>query len=164
MQRAPPLVVETALHDVLPAAALRLAQRSNIVNIEARPFDPDSYEQEELEYIDETGNTRVRVQSTIRWRHAPGPDGEQRRQSNARFVRWSDGSLQLMVGEEVLDVKEIDLRGDHNYLYARWPGLLQVGGGRGGGHRPVCRPASCAAATWACLMRPVAGVAACGAL
>lgn len=32
------------------------------------------------------------------------------RESNARFVRWSDGSLQLVLGDEVLDVKEIDTR------------------------------------------------------
>ena len=37
-------------------------------------------------------------------------EGNQVQQSNARFVRWSDGSLQLMVGDEVLDVKEIDIR------------------------------------------------------
>jgi len=37
-------------------------------------------------------------------------EGNQVRESNARFVRWSDGSLQLLVGDEVLDVKEIDTR------------------------------------------------------
>ena len=35
-------------------------------------------------------------------------EGNQVRESNARFVRWSDGSLQLVVGDEVMDVKEID--------------------------------------------------------
>jgi RNA polymerase-associated protein LEO1 len=46
--------------------------------------------------------------AACRWRWAVDDDGNQVRESNARFVRWSDGSLQLMVGEEVLDVKEID--------------------------------------------------------
>lgn len=61
-----------------------------------------------------------------RWRWAPGPDGEQVRQSNARFVRWSDGSLQLWLGDEVLDAKEIDISGDHSYAFVRHQQLIQV--------------------------------------
>ena len=37
----------------------------------------------------------------------------------SRFVRWSDGSLQLLIGEEVLDVSEVDTTSDHGYLYSR---------------------------------------------
>ncbi len=48
------------------------------------------------------------------------------RQSNARFVRWSDGSLQLWLGDEVLDAKEIDVSGDHNYAFVRHQQLIQV--------------------------------------
>lgn len=43
-----------------------------------------------------------------RWRWAADEAGNSVRESNARFVRWSDGSLQLLLGDEVLDVKEID--------------------------------------------------------
>lgn len=43
-----------------------------------------------------------------RWRWGTDGEGASVRESNARFVRWSDGSLQLLVGDEVLDVKEID--------------------------------------------------------
>ncbi len=39
--------------------------------------------------------------------------------ASARFVRWSDGSLQLLIGEEVLDVAEVDTSSDHGYLYSR---------------------------------------------
>lgn len=55
-----------------------------------------------------------------------GPDGEPARQSNARFVRWSDGSLQLWLGDEVLDAKEIDIRGDQNFAFVRHQQLIQV--------------------------------------
>jgi len=34
-------------------------------------------------------------------------------------VRWSDGSLQLLIGDEVLDVSEVDTTSDHGYLYSR---------------------------------------------
>ena len=39
--------------------------------------------------------------------------------SRARFVRWSDGSLQLLIGDEVLNVSEVDAASDHGYLYSR---------------------------------------------
>eukprot|EP00887_Chlorella_sp_A99_P005619 scaffold1.g5619.t1 len=143
LARAPPLAVAVPLHDVLPPRDLRLAKLSNIVRIEQAPFSPDTYELEEAEYVDEAGTRRVQLANRIRWRYAPaGPGGAPTRQSNARFVRWSDGSLQLLVGDEALDVREIDVAGDHNYVYARVPGLLQArgargtgGGGRGEGRR-----------------------------
>ena len=38
---------------------------------------------------------------------------------SSRFVRWSDGSLQLLVGDEALDVAELDMGRDHNFLFLR---------------------------------------------
>lgn len=38
---------------------------------------------------------------------------------HCRFVRWSDGSLQLLIGDEVLDVAEVDIEKDNNYLFLR---------------------------------------------
>ena len=52
--------------------------------------------------------------------------GGQRYESNARFVRWSDGSRQLLLGDEVLDVAEQDVAGDHHYLFVRHQGLIQA--------------------------------------
>ena len=54
------------------------------------------------------------------------PSGGQRYESNARFVRWSDGSRQLLLGDEVLDVAEQDVAGDQHYLFVRHQGLIQV--------------------------------------
>lgn len=34
-------------------------------------------------------------------------------------MRWSDGSLQLLVGDEALDVAELDMGRDHNFLFLR---------------------------------------------
>ena len=50
----------------------------------------------------------------IRWRHKRGnlgrpelgDDGRALRESNTRLVRWSDGSTQLLVGDEAFDVGE----------------------------------------------------------
>lgn len=40
-------------------------------------------------------------------------------ESNARFVRWSDGSIQLLIGNEVLDVSEQDAQHDQAHLFLR---------------------------------------------
>lgn len=41
------------------------------------------------------------------------------RESNARFVRWSDGSLGLFVGGELYDVTAQDTSKESNYLFVR---------------------------------------------
>ena len=50
-------------------------------------------------------------------------------------MRWSDGSRQLLLGDEVLDVAEQDVAGDHHYLFVRHQGLIQV--------RPTLHRAEC---------------------
>lgn len=44
---------------------------------------------------------------------------ELQRESNARFVRWSDGSLQLLLGNEVLDITVQDAQHDQAHLFLR---------------------------------------------
>lgn len=43
-----------------------------------------------------------------------------------RFIRWSDGSLQLHIGDEVLDVAEHDVRNDHSFLFIRHSQIIQA--------------------------------------
>ena len=60
---------------------------SNIINIEAKPFDPATYkEAEEEEYVDNDGTKRVRMrdQNVIRWRRTVNEDGSSGMESNAR--------------------------------------------------------------------------------
>lgn len=40
-------------------------------------------------------------------------------QSNARFVRWSDDSLQLLIGNEVLDISVQNAQHDQSHLFLR---------------------------------------------
>ncbi|KAJ1422298.1 Leo1-like protein [Sesbania bispinosa] len=50
-------------------------------------------------------------------------------ESNARFVRWSDGSLQLLIGNEVLDISVQDAQHDQAHLFLRHgKGILQSQG------------------------------------
>ena len=76
--------------------------------MEPRPFDPQTYEDEidEEETLDEEGRARLKlkVENTIRWRTNFDKDGNAIQESNARMVRWSDGSLSLYLGSEAFDV------------------------------------------------------------
>ncbi len=63
----------------LPAhTSVAAPQTSNIMHLEARPFDPVTFEKEEEAIEDEvTGEVKVRLrdESTIRWRIVPDGQG-----------------------------------------------------------------------------------------
>ncbi|XP_061451525.1 RNA polymerase-associated protein LEO1 [Rhineura floridana] len=95
----------------------------NFLSVEPRPFDPQYYEDEfeDEEMLDEEGRTRLKlkVENTIRWRTRRDDEGNEVRESNARIVKWSDGSMSLHLGNEVFDVYKAPLQGDHNHLFIR---------------------------------------------
>lgn len=49
---------------------------------------------------------KLKVENTIRWRWVKDEQGNERRQANARVVRWSDGSLSLQLGKELFDINQ----------------------------------------------------------
>ncbi|GBP06246.1 Another transcription unit protein [Eumeta japonica] len=71
--------------------------------------------------MDEEGRQRVKlkVSNTIRWREYMNNIGDMIKESNARFVRWSDGSMSLHLGNEIFDVFKQPLHGDHNHMFIR---------------------------------------------
>uniref|UniRef100_A0A1B0A552 Another transcription unit protein n=1 Tax=Glossina pallidipes TaxID=7398 RepID=A0A1B0A552_GLOPL len=95
----------------------------NFLSVETRPFDPETYEDEidEEETMDEEGRQRIKlkVSNTIRWREYMNNSGKMIKESNARFVRWSDGSMSLHLGNEIFDVYRQPLHGDHNHMFIR---------------------------------------------
>lgn len=46
----------------------------------------------------------MKVENTIRWREILDDEGNIKKESNARFVKWSDGSFSLHLGGEIFDV------------------------------------------------------------
>ena len=143
----PPMKVAAALLDAPQTSTLRVAKLSNILAVEPEAFDPNTYQLSQVEYLDDRGQKRVRLshENAIRWRWATGPDGGLVRESNARIVEWSDGSRTLSVGDEVFDVREIDISGEHTFLYARIPNLIQAQGRLE--QKFVFRPASLSSGT-----------------
>ncbi|KAJ2892371.1 Paf1 complex component [Coemansia aciculifera] len=101
--------------------AFILARTPNILQLDPTPFSPDSYEdliQKEHEVAAKHGvKDAVRpelasavegiISNTIRWRRTTGSDGKERRESNARLVRWSDGSTSIVIGGQVPEAYSI---------------------------------------------------------
>ena len=96
----------------------------NFLSMESRPFDPDTYEDEldeDQNQQDEEGRTRLKlkVENTIRWRQSYDKEGNPVKESNARVVKWSDGSYSLHLGNEIFDVYKQPLQSDFNHLFIR---------------------------------------------
>jgi RNA polymerase-associated protein LEO1 len=68
----------------------------NFLSVETRPFDPNLYEDEigEDEVLDEEGRARLKlkVENTVRWRQVEDEYGNSVKESNAKIVKWSDGT------------------------------------------------------------------------
>lgn len=47
---------------------------------------------------------KLKVENTMRWREVVDDDGNVKKESNARMVKWSDGSYSLHLGSEIFDV------------------------------------------------------------
>lgn len=62
---------------------------------------------------------KLKVSNTVRWREDLDSDGNPFKESNARIVKWSDGSMSLHLGSEIFDVYKQPLQGDHNHLFIR---------------------------------------------
>ena len=117
---APPVHYE--LPDLPRPAAdsknLYLVRMPNILQIEPRPYDTASYTRALQDEADEDDEGTKRTENVVRWREREG--GE--RQSNARIVNWSDGSMTLHVGSEVLAASSQKLAEGTTQLWARHKG------------------------------------------
>lgn len=96
----------------------------NFLSVESRPFDATTYEDEMEDddtLLDEEGRNRLKlkVENTIRWKKYKDENGMDIEESNARMVRWSDGSMSLHLGSEIFDAHQMALMNDHNHLFIR---------------------------------------------
>jgi len=123
-------VPETRIEVEVPKIAtdlgreLHFVKLPNFLSVESRPYDQETYEDEMDEEMtqDEEGRARLKlkVENTIRWRYGIDKEtGQPKKESNARVVRWSDGSLSLHLGSEIFDVHKQPLQSDFNHLFIR---------------------------------------------
>ncbi|KZV72209.1 Leo1-domain-containing protein [Peniophora sp. CONT] len=83
----------------------------NFLKIDAKPFNPDTYEGPEEELAkgsrDRDMLVKLRVENTVRWRWTKDAEDRDVRQSNARVIRWSDGTSSLRLGKEYFDMSSV---------------------------------------------------------
>lgn len=115
-----PPVSKVVANIALAATAQRftpshLARLPLFLKLESGEFQPAQYIAHRKEAVErephgddrtEEVERRLRCENTIRWR----TDQDGVRQSNSRFVRWSDGSWTLQVGKEHFDIAGLDTR------------------------------------------------------
>jgi len=104
--------------------------------VDTKPFDPETYDDDTEKNGDEADNMqriKLKVENTIRWRFKDGQQNdpsisalEREKESNARFVRWSDGSLSLVLGEEMFQVNAQTLQNQHQFLVVHHPSELML--------------------------------------
>ncbi|KDN43246.1 hypothetical protein RSAG8_06213, partial [Rhizoctonia solani AG-8 WAC10335] len=79
----------------------------NFLKLDTKPFHNETYEGPQDDYEGEERKESaimLDVTNTIRWRWVQGESGEMKKQSNARIVKWSDGSMSLQLGTELFDI------------------------------------------------------------
>lgn len=109
-------------------ARAAVAKLSNIFGVNPRAFDAATHATETVTFVDADGIERMRTsdENVVRWRVNPTSGAVE---SNARVVEWSDGSRQLFIGDEVLEMTEREApASDEAFLYLRRPGLMQARG------------------------------------
>ncbi|BGO92549.1 hypothetical protein NBRC10512_000469 [Rhodotorula toruloides] len=81
------------------------AKMPNFLQLKTTAFDEAKWSPEEEEAETESqGRPPLPDENTIRWRWTKDELGQVIKQSNARIVRWSDGSLSLQLGAELFDM------------------------------------------------------------
>ncbi|KAG5647900.1 hypothetical protein DXG03_007824 [Asterophora parasitica] len=87
----------------------------NFVKVDSKPFHPDIYmgpehDEEELAQAESqrerSMTIKLKVENTLRWRWTKDESGVERRESNSRVIRWSDGTLSLKLGKELFDINQ----------------------------------------------------------
>mmetsp|Transcript_35308 Transcript_35308/g.40086 ORF Transcript_35308/g.40086 Transcript_35308/m.40086 type:complete len:364 (+) Transcript_35308:24-1115(+) len=80
---------------------------SNIINVDVNRFDTDTFNINNFAEKVQKGEIGANIGNLIRWKYNKAGDVV----SNARLVKWSDGTSQIYVGNEPFDVLEYDLKG-----------------------------------------------------
>lgn len=88
-------------------------QVPTFLTVDPLAFDPSSFLRSAEEDERKDGGNLEKSQSrnldnvnTIRWKFSRDSDGKMTKESNSRYIRWSDGSLSLQLGSEIFDVIE----------------------------------------------------------
>ncbi|KAJ3188462.1 hypothetical protein HDU85_005614 [Gaertneriomyces sp. JEL0708] len=98
-----------------------LSRLPNFMHVQPEPFDPSTFdEEEEAEEQERDDGLHLSVDNVIRWRELVDSKGAATKESNARLIRWEDGSFSMVLGTEFYDVSITD-GVPHQYLTVQFP-------------------------------------------
>ncbi|CAI2162174.1 8454_t:CDS:2 [Funneliformis geosporum] len=88
-----------------------IAKLPNFFTYCTQAYAPESYTEED-DY--KHGNTiRLGAENTIRWRYKRN---EMVKESNTKMIKWSDGTMSLLIGEEMFLINSHDISKQHTFL------------------------------------------------
>lgn len=97
-----------------------LAKLGNVLSVQPKKFEVDTFAPENpVEYDDEQGRTQIKgcgIENYIRWR-----ENEGKKESNAKLVKWEDGSYTMFIGGEAFEVTITE--NPHTFSYIRHRGI-----------------------------------------
>ncbi|KAJ3297413.1 hypothetical protein HDU79_003760 [Rhizoclosmatium sp. JEL0117] len=119
----PVSVLPLALPKVAPAAQpgsdSHLAKLPHFLAVEPAPFDKAAFAKSLDPSILNDEEKLLRLENTVRWRYADASSNN--KDSNARIVKWSDGSFSLLLGDEIFDCQLKSNNKAHHYLASLHP-------------------------------------------
>ncbi|PIO66750.1 Leo1-like protein, partial [Teladorsagia circumcincta] len=121
-KQLPPTIVDITVSKVTCdfGDGIQFMKIPNFFSVAQKPFDPETYEEDEDDdHVDDEGRNRLKLkaENTIRWRFAQDADGNVVKESNTRIVRWSDGTMSMVIGKEVFDVESVPIHGNMQHLF-----------------------------------------------
>ena len=98
----------------LDGVDISIFKTSKLFGVRFKEFDPDTFDEEEERLWNTDAQGNIKHLNVVRWRYKRNADntyaldekGEKIVESNARIVKWSDGSQTMQIGKEVLLLDE----------------------------------------------------------
>ncbi|KAJ1929826.1 Paf1 complex component [Tieghemiomyces parasiticus] len=99
-----PVTISATPQLFVPGADHYISRIPGFLHVDPQAFDPATYEERTEEEHPEA--LKLQLENTIRWREvkAAATSEPRKAESNARFVKWSDGTMSLALGQEYFDV------------------------------------------------------------
>uniref|UniRef100_A0A0K0G2A9 RNA polymerase-associated protein LEO1 (inferred by orthology to a human protein) n=1 Tax=Strongyloides venezuelensis TaxID=75913 RepID=A0A0K0G2A9_STRVS len=89
-------------HTTISNTKISLLKLPQYVKIDAKPFHKDYFD--DRDFVGKDGViAKISTENVIRWKYENG-DSSGRKISNAKIVKWSDGSTSLRIGKKFFDV------------------------------------------------------------
>jgi RNA polymerase-associated protein LEO1 len=112
------------LYTELRSSPVFLAKLGNVLSVQPKKFDSKLFVPENpVMYEDEQGRNQIKgcdIENFIRWREEKGV-----KESNAKLVKWEDGSYTMFVGNEAFEVTITE--NHHTFSYVRHRGVYIKG-------------------------------------